>query len=708
MPEDTDVDGQPDYVLCGDFDGDGFHRPADIQACNDALSDTGSKQVELVSQVFNIPDTGFAPPADGLIRPSADTRISCQPGARIVGVDERYPIGKHVSVFYVDQPGVTIGPGCEIDGGFPEGYDCSVAACPSGEHRMGVFGSTGSANLVVEGNTIHHTSHACIYLRNASGRTIQGNTLHRCGSAWDSSGVAADFPGVYVYNNDSAAPTLDTEILDNYISGTQGLSLRIRADMGGQIVQGLTVTGNTIVDTQRASGRWAVCMLIGGVRELFIGANLCQNSGSVVFGDSAPGFYDSSVCDRPEPGPGCYDAVHDVVIDGLTLQGIELDGAGGAIAIGSYADLVELRNLEVRDVAGPCLYFAGRLRDFQASNFTCERADAGLRGVPGSGWWPGQQGPSDSIHLDGFGFSEVGSVSRAVFDFPAGLEHATIANGSVTGYARDVLRVGAQTILSQNSFQNIDIDQLSPGHAGNAFLADLGSPGACDALSEGTWLTVLDGNGQDCVSPGSAATLCRCDGAAWRSADELGLYAAGPAFRLSGSAVEGNVVQVIVARTTGNNDAVLVADTATGNLVDELLLEDTVIVSAGEVGVGALPAAPSSGTCYVVTDAADPEDCSSGGGATRNLCCWDGLAWDGSLGAAGPAVSGFAVRSTDDGANTITNVACYRTSMAPLPCHALVAPPPSVPSLGAPAAVFLVGLVSGAGCRWARRWGAAS
>jgi hypothetical protein len=682
-----------DYVLCGDFDADGFHRPADIQACNDALTDTGARHVEVVSQVFDIPDTGFAAPPDGLIRPAANTRISCQPGARIVGVDERYPTGVNVSIFFVDQPAVTIGPGCDLDGGFADPVDCGAVTCPAGENRMGVFGSTGSAGLVVEGNTIHHTGHACIYVRNAPDRTIQGNTLYRCGSAWDSSGTAGHFPGVYVYANDSVSPTLDTKILDNFISGTQGLSLRTRGEASGQVTQGLTVTGNTIFDTQRADGSWGFCIGVGGVRELFIGENLCQNSSGVVFGNGAPDFYDSNKCDRPVPWLGCSDAVHDVLIDGLTLENIHVDGTGGAISLGSYADHVVLRNVEIRDVDKGCLHFAGRLRAFQATDLTCERAVSALR-APGDHWWPGEHGPNESIDLDGFSFASIHGPSEAVFHFPHGLEHANIANGSVTGFTRDVIRVGDEAMLRLNSFQNIDIDQLDSGHLGNAFVSDLGSPGwVCDPAGEGTSLTVLDTDGLGCASPGDAATLCVCDGAAWRSAQELKLFGVGPALRLSGDVVEGNVVQAIVARTARGNDAVLLGAMATGNSVDGVLLEDTAITSAGEVGVAALPAVAPNATCYVVTDAADSADCSSGGGSERNLCCWDGVAWNGSLGGQGPALAGSALRSTNDGANGIANIGCYRTSTASLPCHALLAPPPPVPSLASWARWLLAGLV---------------
>ncbi len=571
VPEDRDGDGGLDYVLCGDFDGDGVHRPRDVQACNDALTDTGARHVEVAAEVFDIPDAGFIPPPLGLIRPSARTRISCQPGARIVGVDERYP-PMDVSIVYVDEPDVTIGPDCELDGGFPEAYDCSIHPCPSGQTLMGIRAERGSTNLLIEDNYIHHVGHACIYVRDDRGRTIRRNHLSRCGGSWNASPTTARYPGVYVYNSDPASPTEDTLILENHVTGTIGFSLRRRGTSPDMINRDLTLSGNTVVDSQNADGSWSSCMLIGGVRGLYVGAHLCRNTSPIRLGPGAPDFWDGPACTRAEPAHGCWDPVHEVTFDGLVLENIRDAGQRGAIDLGAHADRVEYRNVEVSDVLdGACFYFGGRLRDFSAVDLGCTRAEAALRSAEFPMWWPGQHGSADALHVDGFSFSEIRGDD--VLLFPRGLERSTFLNGRVTGFRHRFLKVGSEERLNFNTFDGIELDQLFPGHLGNALVGQLGPGGlVCDAARSGSFVTALDTAGGNCSEAGRAATLCHCDGSAWTPALGGPLEGGSAALELGAGVAVYNVVRALRVRTTLGNDGVRI-DAASGvNPVDGLLL----------------------------------------------------------------------------------------------------------------------------------------
>lgn len=252
---DRDGDTLVDYILCGDFDGDGelvmdggCTDPGedgcdsdgdknDVLACLERLDDTdggpdGYRVLEILAGRYTVPaepwtaHNGTPSGGDGgILEPGSNTVIRCRPGTTLVGSGLEHDdtadvigtifVGPTVSNVHID--------GCEIDGAYPDQTfpledrvaDCSVVDCVNaGFSRPGVF-IRGATNVTVSNTYVHHVHHSCFYASGYTGLDMRNNRAEWCGGSWDSSGTETTWPGFYAYQGTNGVAARNT-LIENF------------------------------------------------------------------------------------------------------------------------------------------------------------------------------------------------------------------------------------------------------------------------------------------------------------------------------------------------------------------------------------------------------------------------------------------------------------------------------------------------------------
>lgn len=187
VPFDTDGDGLRDAIVVqGDYNGDGYANAVDVKDAIDDLTDTDQSTV-VVRGMFGVSGLVAATQSGTpLVTIGRDNlTIQCSPGSGIAGFDETAvpDLSADTPLVYMDDKDGVIIDGCTIDGDVDASYSASTSLSHSG---IEVRGGTGN---VFSNLTIKDTDGHCLYIRSntsagvdtASGHSLTGSTLSRCG-----------------------------------------------------------------------------------------------------------------------------------------------------------------------------------------------------------------------------------------------------------------------------------------------------------------------------------------------------------------------------------------------------------------------------------------------------------------------------------------------------------------------------------------------
>lgn len=351
---DTDNDGFFDYIECSDFNGNNILETEDIELCIRQIDSTSGSTVFVLSGTYTIPAPPFtalnASAGDverGVLQPTQGMVIECQNGATITGIDEPHiDSDDQMAVVYLanDDSGIR---NCEIDGGFPTDLDTddecgpsANAACAFGT-RMGIF-VNGAARSVIENNYIHHTAHACIYVRNAVGINVRGNQTDWCGSSWDADGVDnvagtwVTQPSLYIYADDSSdtcptasGRTAGVVLVDNNFRRSGGAGINFRKDEQCDIVENITMRGNVVTDNVDQAGKVWGCVFFRGAWNV-AGDITCSKTAGIQF-PQAVGYWN--------------DVTNGVNANRNISLHVSMENTydtTGAIIVGSYQDTISI------------------------------------------------------------------------------------------------------------------------------------------------------------------------------------------------------------------------------------------------------------------------------------------------------------------------------------------------------------------------------
>jgi hypothetical protein len=432
---DLDSDGEPDYAYVADCDSDGIlEMEDDIQAAIDALTDDGSKLVEIAPGSFLPPLTAAG--KNGIVELPSNITVG---GAGLEATILNGLVATDLTSLQAVVSNESHGFGdenialhdLEIDGGW---FDGDASAMPTGQHRMGVFWSR-CRDCLVEGVTIHDTLHACLYTKNGHNVTFRDNTLSRCGNYY---GNEPTYSCVYVY----ADPGYSQEqvyITGNTCnrSGSAGISLR-RANLASTL-EDVFIAGNTVSST-RDYGSWsAPCMMLRGADNVEVtGNNVCDGTGGIQT-KGVDDYYSNDV-----------DGIKNLLLEDLEIR----NSHGAGLLLWDYVDGAMIRRVLIdgTDVDSPCLEFTNPARDVVFWELTLR--GCGTHGIVESDSYGSGHQPDEALTLRDVMVEPNGADEAALF---RGQAHGMVFDGvSVTGAAGDGIRFLER--LFDSSLRSMTVD----------------------------------------------------------------------------------------------------------------------------------------------------------------------------------------------------------------------------------------------------------
>lgn len=422
--EDRDDDGEPDYAVVGDWDGDGVLEIVDdIQAAIGLLTDDSDKLVLIGPGIFVAPISPVSHPEGILAIPSQTTIEGSGPGMTLLrGYPATDVTSPQAVVANADGAGsgnhsITI-RNLEIDGG-----GSLPGVNYTAHQRMGVLFDRCN-DCSVENTTIRDTLHTCLYTKNGHDVRFLGNTLERCGNMF---GEGLREPCIYLYA--SAGQTLDdVQVRNNTCDGSGAAALNTRRESTASTIQNVVFSGNSVQDTRTYAGSTQPCVSITGVTGLDLIDTTCTRTGPVFIGGGGS-YYSSGMSSG---------AVADLLVDGLQVN----DVRGFGLLILNHLENATLHDVRVYGSAptSDCVYFENPQRNTIFDTF--ELQDCGRGGI-----FEGTSAPSgvesdegltfQNIEIDRVDSNRSDGNSYAGLRFRAPARHLTLENVSIDDASGD-------------------------------------------------------------------------------------------------------------------------------------------------------------------------------------------------------------------------------------------------------------------------------
>ncbi|MDJ0849699.1 MAG: hypothetical protein QNK04_15110 [Myxococcota bacterium] len=609
-PMDRDGDGAMDYVLCGDFDGDGQltmdrgcvnanpssacdadGEKGDLLACLEALDDEDGRTLEILPGRYEVPDEPFtahnhwkSSTITGLLELPSNTRVHCRPGAVLTGTDERHlDYVDVVSVLSIPRTSANvIVENCEIDQGWPDGYDCGGGAC-DGFTRMGI--NVAGDDHVIRENWIHHTSHACIYAKRARGLVFEHNEVDWCGGSW-SPNPPALYPGVYLFS-DAGEALEQTQVLNTRCdrTGASCISTRLGWQNDDNAIEDLLVRGTVQVRSgPNADGAVPRCVTLSGLTDTEVSDTRCVGTNGIQIVGGEARYLDDPGCSRPAgTWLECSNANANLVLRDAV---IEENVSQTPLSLGARSTDLRVENVTV--LGSPanqaCARALGPYRRLEVDGLSlheCGRGGFYLGNSAQPGDW-GDADPDEAVTLrrvdvDTADAWLVDSLRGSALSLASGCVGCTFEEISLSGWSDYGFNVSSNRAFVDNLVVDLTLRQMGSWYAGEASLADLP---ACDAANAGQVVTRVDAPSTASCAPvgGSASNLCVCDGASWQDAELISaVLGASPGLRLLGAdPVAQNVLNAIACHEVrAQSHCVQVGSNAVGDLLSGILAFDS-------------------------------------------------------------------------------------------------------------------------------------
>ena len=216
-----------------------------------------------------------------------------------------------------------------------DGVDIGPDITASGLLQSGGMGTyfRGVDNLRVDGLTVKHTAHACIYHSDGIGFTIEGNYGDQCGGFGQQTGTI--LPGIYIFAQ-GGNRAADGLITGNRMDRTEAAAYNVRADdhSAGDRINALSFVSNS-------AWRGTTCVTIASAFDVSVDGLVCTETGSIILLNKAMTEYADQL----------GNAANSQGTIGLRFSNVSgfntTSSMSDAIEIGDYNDGIELSNVSV-------------------------------------------------------------------------------------------------------------------------------------------------------------------------------------------------------------------------------------------------------------------------------------------------------------------------------------------------------------------------
>lgn len=498
-----DLDGDLAYDAAdvGDWDDDGVLETDDVQAAVDALTDTGTKTVNVMAGVYQPPDQ--APAGPGLIQLKNNTTLACAPGAVLLGLPPP-PAGPDVSIATVtnaDHAHGNIGidvTGCEITGGMPASYDSTGWQQVT---RMGVYLNTVTNGQVLN-NRVHDTLHSCLYAKNSREIFLNDNVVEDCGGYRDVS-TRVGQPGIYLYSTTNGT-TENVWVGGNIVRRTGSSALNLRRNDTSGLLRNIVLAGNWVEDTDVGTD----CVTIRGADGITVRDTTCQRTGPIGTAPNAAGFYSS--------GTPHVDSVR-----GLTIQNVQMLQVhnGPGIYLRGFVEDATLLDVRVNGTEGfnACVQLKTPSLRTSIDGLTAEQcAGAGfLQETCAACGQPGEGLVLRNVEIHGADVvTPLDNAPEAGIRFSGIVRDLLLEDVSISGASGSGIDFGPNQ-LDGATIRNVSIDGVPSRFLGLRAVATLP---ACTPPQVQNWAVVSNAiSPGSCFGGGGYQVICRCIDGAWRA-----------------------------------------------------------------------------------------------------------------------------------------------------------------------------------------------
>jgi len=375
---------------------------------------------------------------------------------------------------------------------------------------------TGVEDVVIEGNYVHDSYHACIYSKNGTRVSIRNNLVEYCGGFFHDVGPQSQ-PGIYVFS-DTGNVSDDVAVLDNVVRYARASGVNTRRKTSLDILRRVLIDGNEILLATDAEGEAGSGLRLSGLSDSIAMDNTVTGGRQFANVIGGAGWFDAW------PGPN-----RGLVIDGLV--GRDLSDVPGAIgvSIGGHQTGLRVSNLDVENTpaGAECMVYAAPQRGSELDGLRLARCGAGgiVNGSQDEGWGnePDSALVLRNVTIDGTRVHDRQNGPQVfAIQIRGGDELGpTPADGSLLEniVIRDsVGGIRFESGVSNSSFVNIDADMLLSGFLGVVTHSEAAAL-SCDAGSLGQWLILGDAVGKaDCdfsTGTGGVENACVCTGDGW-------------------------------------------------------------------------------------------------------------------------------------------------------------------------------------------------
>jgi hypothetical protein len=375
---------------------------------------------------------------------------------------------------------------------------------------------SGIEDVVIEGNYVHDSYHACIYSKNGTRVSIRNNLVEYCGGFFHDIG-SQNQPGIYLFA-DTGNVSDDVAVLDNIVRYAKAAGVNTRRKSSLDFMERMLIDGNEILLATDAEAEGASGLRLSGLSNSIVMDNTVTGGRHFANVIGGQGWFDSW------PGPN-----RGLVLD--TLVGRDLSDVPGAIGVSISAHQTGLRvsNLDIENTpAGAvCMHYAAPQRGSELDGVQLKRCGAGgiVNGTHAAGW--GKE-PDSALVLRNISIDGTRSHDRqngpnayAIQIRGGDASGPTTADGSILEgiVIRDsVGGIRFENGVTDSTFANIDVDMLQAGFLGVVSHSEAAAI-VCDAQVIDEWLILGDAAGNsDCEFSsgiGSVENACVCSPAGW-------------------------------------------------------------------------------------------------------------------------------------------------------------------------------------------------
>lgn len=620
---DTDGDGSPDYIECGDFDRDGGLETHDIQRCIDALTDSGNKHIKITqpgdywppSRTNDPPTDNQGPiptdtgddtgngnwhnnPDDGLrghqVLVGDNTTLECVPGVTIYNWDTQdvqWPDGDSST-----EPPASIGDsstgvnsniriiGCGVDGGAPtSSHDTTDAGAGGYVSALSSVRTTRGISIydcddcVVDGLTISNTDHAGIYMRGVTrGRVINNRVTNS--AYFDTSSIGGQRqPCLYIF--DDGETTSGVDVSNNYFYQCD-TGINTRKQLTSYTMENFSFRDNFV---EEATGP---CIALRGVDGFTFDNTTCIGTAGILVPDNAFGASECEASGDPHPcctaenvGATCDD------FDALNLSGwngvfknTTMIGTTNDVIVGPFARNVQFINLIQKDPDLTATVFTGLVvntpneyLDFVNSQFSGTDVAVQIN-MNNGGRSPAAGVVRERTRFIGGGITlSDGDLTDTTYEDGFVLNGTTPMRGlqlldfDISGVTRQAFRMASATAdLEEAVFRGGIWDGVEPGYQGSTTVAAMT---VCGTENEGEWYEVTDAaSASDCTTGGGATVnRCRCVSSAYTDLTNIQPFR--PGFYDGGGYLSDVEFDGVVVQNWEDDEGIYISDvTSTANV----------------------------------------------------------------------------------------------------------------------------------------------